>query len=45
MANCAIDHLHAYVYDEGEGAKGGNIVVSLLYKHLCEIGIMKEWEE
>ena len=45
MANYATEHLHAYVYDEGEGAKGGNNVCSLVYKHLVEEGIIKEWED
>ena len=34
MANYATEHLHAYVYDEGEGAKGGNNVCSLIYVNM-----------
>ena len=45
MANYATEHLYAYVYDEGEGAKGGNNVSSLVYKHLVDVGIIKEWED
>ena len=44
LANCATDHLHVYAYDEGEGegAKDGNNVVLLVYKHVRDIRIMKE---
>ena len=45
MANYATEHLHAFVYDEGEGAKGGNNVASLVHKYLVEEGIMKEWDD
>ena len=45
MANRVTDYLHAYLYDEGEGAEGGNNVISLVYKYLCVIGMVKEWEE
>ena len=41
MASYATEYLHAYVYDEGEGTKGGNIVSSLVYKCLVEEGIIK----
>ena len=42
MAKYATEYLHAYVYDEGEGAKGGDNVCSLVYKHLFEEGVIKE---
>jgi hypothetical protein len=34
------DHLHAYVYDESEGKKGGRNVCSLLLKHLDDKGLL-----
>ena len=45
MANYATGDLTAYVYDEGEGAKGGDNVASLIYKHLEVEGVITEWEE
>ena len=36
----ATDKLDAFVYDEGEGKKGGNNVCSLIYKKLVDDGIM-----
>ena len=35
ITDMATEILHAYVYDEGEAAKGGNNVTSLLYKLDC----------
>ena len=32
--NSLKDHLHAYMYTEAEGRKGGNLVVSLIMKYL-----------
>ena len=34
VVNCATDRMNAYTYHEGEGGKGGNNVVSLLWKNL-----------
>ena len=45
MANYATEVLTAYVYDEGEGAKGGDNVASLIYKYLEDEGVIKEWED
>ena len=45
IVNYADEKMNAYVYHEGEGAKGGNNVCSLVYKNLEEVGIVKEWEE
>jgi hypothetical protein len=38
------DHLHAYVYDELEGKKGGCNVCSLLTKHFNERGLLNSNE-
>ena len=37
--------MNAYCYHEGQGAKGGNNVCSLIYKNLEKLGIVKEWEK
>lgn len=34
------DHLYGYIYDEGEGGKGGNAVASLLMKHLNDRNLL-----
>ena len=34
------DHLHGYIYDEGEGNKGGCVVASLIMKHLRDRGLL-----
>ena len=36
------DHLHGYIYDEGEANKGGNVVASLIIKHLKDRGLLEE---
>ena len=41
VVNCATDVMNAYTYHEGEGDKGGNNVVSLLWKYLKN---MNGWE-
>jgi hypothetical protein len=33
--------LHAYVYEEGTGKKGGNNVASIIMKHLSENGVLE----
>ena len=45
MANYATEVLTAYVYDEGEGAKGEDNVASLIYKYLEDECVIKEWED
>lgn len=41
------DHLHAYIYDESEGNKGGNVVASLLMKNLRDRGLLdrRKWQK
>ena len=34
------NHLHRYIYDEGEGNKGGCVVASLIMKHLRDRGLL-----
>ena len=34
--NSKKDHLHAYMYTEAEGGKGGNLVASLIMKYLFD---------
>ena len=36
--NSLKDHLHAYMYTEAEGGKGGNLVASLIMKYLFDQG-------
>ena len=38
--NSEKDHLHAYMYTEAEGGKGGNTVVSIIMKYLFEQGLL-----
>ena len=38
--NSLKDHLHAYMYTEAEGEKGGNKVASLIMKYLLEQGLL-----
>ena len=38
--NSKKDHLHAYIYTEAEGGKGGNLVASLLMKYLLDRGLL-----
>ena len=45
IVNYADEKMNAYVYHEGEGAKGGNNVCSLVWKNLIDLGIIKEWED
>ena len=45
IVNYADEQMNAYVYHEGEGAKGGNNVCSLVYKNLEDLGIVNEWKE
>ena len=45
IVNYADEKMNAYCYHEGQGAKGGNNVCSLIYKNLEKLGIVKEWEE
>ena len=45
MTNYATEILNAYVYHEGEAAKGGNNVTSLVWKNFETEGIIKEWKE
>ena len=42
VVDCCLkeDHLHAYVYDESEGKKGGSNVCSLLMKHFHERNLL-----
>ena len=44
MVSSATDLLTAFVYDEGEGAKGMDNVESLISKILNLSGAIKEWE-
>ena len=38
--NSKKDHLHAYMYTEAEGGKGGNLVASLIMKYLFDQGLL-----
>ena len=38
--NSKKDHLHAYMYTEAEGGKGGNLVASLIMKYLSDRGLL-----
>ena len=38
--NSKKDHLHAYMYTEAEGRKGGNLVASLIMKYLFDRGLL-----
>ena len=38
--NSLKDHLHAYMYTEAEGGKGGNLVASLIMKYLFDQGLL-----
>ena len=38
--NSKKDHLHAYMYTEAEGGKGGNLVASLIMKYLFDRGLL-----
>ena len=38
--NSEKDHLHAYMYTEAEGRKGGNLVASLIMKYLFDHGLL-----
>ena len=38
--NSKKDHLHAYMYTEAEGGKGGNLVASMIMKYLFDRGLL-----
>ena len=38
--NSEKDHLHAYMYTEAEGGKGGNLVASLIMKYFLDQGLL-----
>ena len=43
--NSLKDHLHACMYTEVEGGKGGNIVASLIMKYLLDQGLLDEMKQ
>ena len=45
VVNFATNMMNAFVYDEGEAKKGGDSVVSLLWKSLKMAGIIEEVEK